>query len=321
RRVHVPVVSFGVSISRKFTDAEHANDKSPAKRPRGAGMGVKIPAVAGGVTLDAIQALLAQQSATLMEAQRATMAEMEVRQNARFQKVEQGLVEQKHVAKDLKTYIEDLEDRMTKVERAAREGPAMQPAQQPRRLTLVFGGWATQTRRHIILHQLSQAVTKLDLQRSFDSSPFTTGPRRSVALCNFEQRTGESLGETRARMMTIITAINSANAQLDGGEKALWCSFSRTPQERGKAALPGFVKRVVMTHKPDRKEDLDIEYYSGKSWIDETQLSGLGDAPISPGVLKVDTRAGPGWIDAEGLAMKTGVAKTNIQQMVEGHKF
>ena len=225
------------------------------------------------------------------------------------------------MAKDLRTSIQDLEDRMSKVEQATKHPPPVPVAQGPRKLTLVFGGWGAQTRRHIILHQLQQAVASLQLQKNFDSAPFTTGPRRSVALCNFEQRAGESVGDTRARMMTIIAAVNSANAHLDGGEKALWCSFSRTPQERGKAALPGFVKRIVMTHRPDRKEDLDIEYYSGKSWIDDTQLSGLGDPPISPGVKKVETRAGQGWIDVDGLASKTGATAASIQQQIDGHKF
>ena len=76
-----------------FEEGEPGQERSPSKRPRGTGMGVKIPPSSGGVTLEAIQSLLAQQSATLMEAQRATFAELEMRQNARFQTVEKSIVE------------------------------------------------------------------------------------------------------------------------------------------------------------------------------------------------------------------------------------
>ena len=222
---------------------------------------------------------------------------------------------------NLKTYIQDLEDRIAKVETAAKGGMGAVQRPETKKLTLVFGGWGQQTRRHIILHQLKMAVEALKLQQLFDTPPFTTGPRRSVALCNFQQRPNEAIHDTRARMLEVITAINAASAHLDGGDKPLWCSFSRTPQERGKAALPGFVKRIVLTHTPQKKDDLDLEYYSGKSWMDETQLSGLGDAPISPGVAKVDTRAGPGWIDLAGLAAKTGAQQEVLQKMVSEHKF
>ncbi|CAE7410353.1 unnamed protein product [Symbiodinium sp. KB8] len=295
-------------------------DKSPTKRPRG-GTGVKMPAGGTPVTLEAIQGLLAQQSATLLEAQRVTISELESRQNTRFQGIEKSIVEQKHVSADLKTYIQDLEDRVAKVEQSTKNGVVTVQRAEAKKLTLVFGGWGQQTRRHIILHRLKMAVEALKLQQLFDTPPFTTGPRRSVALCNFQQRPTEEIHHTRSRMLEVITSINAANAQLDGGDKPLWCSFSRTPQERGKAALPGFVKRVVLTHSPQKRDDLDLEYYSGKSWMDESQLSGLGDAPISPGVAKVDTRAGPGWIDVAGLAAKTGVQQEELQKMVNEQKF
>ena len=303
----VPVPSDGLD------DFDKDLNKSP-KRSRGAGAGVKMPPQTG-VTIEAIQQLLAQQSATLMEAQRETVAQLESRQNEKIKGLEQKMGQQAHVSRDLHTAIKDLEDRMAKVEHAGKQAPAISSGQDPRRLTLVFGGWGKQTRRHVILHQLGEAVQKLSLGAKFDSAPFTTGPRRSVALCNFQQRSSEGLGDTRGRMLEIITAVNSAKALLTGGDRPLWCSFSRTPEERGKASLPGFTKKVVMAHKPQAKEDLDVEYASGMSWMDDAQLTGMGEGPTTEGILKVDTRAGPGWVDLRSLASKAGVSREVVAQM------
>ncbi|CAE7462659.1 unnamed protein product [Symbiodinium necroappetens] len=284
-----------VPVPNDNFDEPGPEGRGSPKRARGAGTGVKMPAPEG-VTLEAIQQLLAQQSATIMEAQRATLTQLEARQDAKLQGLEKRIVDQSHVSHNLHTAIKDLEDRMARVESSGKQASSSAP-QDPRRLTLVFG-----------------------IGQQFDSAPFTTGPRRSVALCNFQPRERESASDTRSRMMTIINAVNAAQAHLVGGEKPLWCSFSRTPEERGRASIPGFVKKVVMTHKPGAKDDLDLEYSSGMSWMDEAQLSGVGAAPSTEGVVKVDTKAGPGWIDLKSLASKAGVTRDVVRQMVDEHR-
>ena len=295
-------------------------EKSPSKRHRGAGAGVKMPAPASSVvTLEAIQQLLSQQSATLMEAQRLTISQLEARQDQKMQKLEAKVDKHFETTTKVGADLRALEERLSRVEQ--RGGHGVSAPAEPRKLTLVFGGWPKQTRRHIVLHQLSEAVQKLDIRHLFDSEPFTTGPRRSVALCGFKVRDGETQSETRSRMLNVISTVNIARAQLVGSDRTLWCSFSRTPEERGRAALPGFIKKVVMQHKPTAKDDLDIEYRSGISWMGESQLCGLGEPPQGPDVQVVDTRAGAGWIDAAGLASKTGLTVVHIQQMVQEHQF
>ncbi|CAE7946668.1 unnamed protein product, partial [Symbiodinium sp. KB8] len=260
-QILVKAGAYTKSLSRQFQE--------------GFGAGVKMPP-AEGVTLEGIQQLLAQQSATIMEAQRATIDQLEARQNEKLQNLEKRIVAQSHVSKDLGTAIKDLEDRMAKVEHASRQPMGSGGQQDPKKL--------------------------------------------SVALCNFQPRDRESASETRSRMMAVISAVNGAQAQLVGGEKPLWCSFSRTPEERGRASVPGFVKKVIMTYKPGAKDDLDLEYSSGMSWMDEAQLSGVGVAPSGDGVVKVETRAGPGWVDIKQLASKAGVAKEVVGQMVRDHR-
>ncbi|CAE7946760.1 Ank3 [Symbiodinium sp. KB8] len=308
--------------SDPFDEPERGVHNSPTKRPRGtgSGTGVKMPPM-GGVTIEAIQELLAQQSATLMEAQRSTISQLEARQNEKIQALDSKIGRQGTVTDNLCQAVRDLESRLSKVEQSKGAiGPGGVQTDPRYRLTLVFGGWGKQTRRHIILHQLSEAIDKLNLKQYIDSAPFTTGPRRSVALCNFHVKEDETPGDTKTRMFAVIQAVNAAKASLQGGDRPLWCSFSRTTEERGKAAVPGFVKKVVLTHRPESKGELDVEYASGMSWMGEHQLSGMGDKPEGDGVAMVETRAGKGWIDVKRLADATGVSSATVQEMVDEHR-
>ncbi|CAE7911667.1 unnamed protein product, partial [Symbiodinium necroappetens] len=252
-------------------------------------------------------ALLSQQSATLMEAQRTTLnkalTDLEARQDTKMEKLD---TKQSQATEELAAQVRLLGDRLRKLE--GQGGPGLG---EGKKHTLVFGGWGRQTRRHVVLHQLSEVVEKLKLRPVLDELPFTTGPRRSIALPNFKPRQGEGPSEVRSRMMEVLTAVNGAQAQLVGAEKTLWCSFSRSPEERGKASLTGVVKKVVMTHRLGLKEELDLEYANGMSWLGEAQLSGLGEAPHRATV--VTTKAGPGWVDVKGLAEKdNGNAKVRV---------
>ena len=306
--------------SDPFDEPERGVHNSPTKRT-GSGTGVKMPPM-GGVTIEAIQELLAQQSATLMEAQRSTISQLEARQNEKIQALDSKIGRQGTVTDNLCQAVRDLESRLSKVEQSKGAiGPGGVQTDPRYRLTLVFGGWGKQTRRHIILHQLSEAIDKLNLKQYIDSAPFTTGPRRSVALCNFHVKEDETPGDTKTRMFAVIQAVNAAKASLQGGDRPLWCSFSRTTEERGKAAVPGFVKKVVLTHRPESKGELDVEYASGMSWMGEHQLSGMGDKPEGDGVAMVETRAGKGWIDVKRLADATGVSSATVQEMVDEHRF
>ncbi|CAE7422363.1 unnamed protein product, partial [Symbiodinium sp. CCMP2456] len=231
-------------------------DSSPQKRHRGTGTGVKIPhapPVEGSVTLEAIQALLAQQSATIMEAQRSTLAQLEARQNARIENMEAKMLEQQDKSEAITDKLQALGERIARLEKG--EGGNMLP--------------------------------------------------------DTKKMTNEAPSDTRGRMLEVITAINGAKASLAGSEKHLWASFSRTVEERGKAALPGFVKKVVMTQAPSLKSELDIEYSTGTSWIEDLQLSGMGK-PLQPDhAMEISTKAGPGWIDVKGLASKARVPEDN----------
>ena len=164
--------------------------------------------------------LLAQQSASLLEAQtvnlRDALAEHEGRQNKKFEhldgKIDQASAQTAKLEGELREAIERIQ---------ALEGRGSVPGGDHRRTSLVFGGWNENTRRSIILHQLEQSLAHLKVKHLFDSDPFTTGPRRAVALCHFTARPSETPPELRRRMLEIVQEVNGASLDLQGGKRSL----------------------------------------------------------------------------------------------------
>ncbi|CAE7637766.1 NLRC3 [Symbiodinium microadriaticum] len=294
-------------------DADLDEPKRPGDRGEDRGASPKKPrqghpaeAGTGGVTMDALRSLLAEQSVSLLQAQQlqisTALSAFEERQGGRMDKLEHRVHEQGSAVEGLEARLRDLGDRLAKVE--SQGAPAVGHGPD-RRSTLVFGGWAPETRRMVLLHQLDQALTGLKLKSYLDCDPFTTGARRSVSLCQFRARPNETQGEARQRMLHVVQTVNSAKLELEGGVRPLWCSFSKSPEERGRAALAAVVKKAVLRAAPHRAADLDVEFQSGRSWIKEDQISGMGTAPTEvrePRV--VHTKGGEGWIDDRTLARR-----------------
>ncbi|CAE7233474.1 unnamed protein product [Symbiodinium sp. CCMP2592] len=281
-----------------------AHEDSPAKRSKGA-----PAAEAGGVTMDAIKGLLAsalqEQSFSLLQAQQAqinsSLTAFEERQSARLVGLETSVQQQGEEVRGVQGQLQELAQRVTQLEsgvgeQAGRAGP-------DRKHTLVFGGWGANTRKSVLLHQLQQALSGLKLLPLLDAEPFCTGARRSVALCPFKRRAHEAESDTRARMLEIIQVVGASKVEIEGAVRPLWASFSKSPEERGRAALAAVVRKVVQRCAPHRMLDLDVEYPSGRTWMKEDQLSGMGAAPDEVRNAKVvQTKAGAGWLDERTLA-------------------
>ena len=104
----------------------------------------------------------------------------------RIEGVETTVRHQGEAFRTLESQVKDLAARLSKVE----EQPAA--AGPNRKHTLVFGGWRQDTKRDVVLQQLSQALAALSLKGLLDTEPFCTGARRSVALCQFRKRPEEA---------------------------------------------------------------------------------------------------------------------------------
>ncbi|CAE7243875.1 unnamed protein product [Symbiodinium sp. CCMP2592] len=291
-----PDLDLDDDASHKAKGLEGRQD-SPAKRTKAA------PSVEG-ITMEAIRGLLQEQSFQLLQAQQAqissSLTAFEERQAARLDLIESTVQSQGAEVQGVQGQLRDLAARVSQLET---QGPGASTSGPDRRHTLVFGGWAANTRKATLLHQLRQALSALKLESHLDSEPFCTGARRSVALCQFRKRATEDESQPRSRMMEVIQVVNGSKVSLEGADRPLWCSFSKTPQERGKAALAAAVRKVVQRHAVHRMEELDVEYPTGRTWLREDQLSGLGEAP--PDVRhpkQVETRAGMGWIDERTLS-------------------
>ena len=225
------------------------------------------------LTVQALQMLLAQQSASLLEAQQAglrtALKELEDRQEVKMDRLDAKLDEASERTTNLETQLKAAVDRIHVLEeRGHQQGGA--PGGDHRKHSLVFGGWCDNTRRNVILHQLDESLKHLGLLPHFDSSPFTTGPRRAVALCNFSLRRGEQFPDLRRRMLEVVQEVNKSGLALQGGKRSLWCSFSRSPAERGKASVAGCIKKIVANHRANLLPELDLDYNAGSAWLSDT---------------------------------------------------
>ena len=69
---------------------------------------------------------------------------------------------------EVQAQLRELQDRVAKVELG---GPSYSSGSD-RKLTLVFGGWPSDTRRSVLLHQLDKALQGLRLREYLDMEPF-----------------------------------------------------------------------------------------------------------------------------------------------------
>ncbi|CAE7192990.1 unnamed protein product, partial [Symbiodinium microadriaticum] len=302
-------------------DPDLTEQDSPAKKQKAGGS-----TSSGEVTMDSLRQLLWEQAQMLLEAQKSStpqvqhaLQDLEHRQSQRMDVVESKLQQHDNKVSGIEERMLELQDRLAKVEQGSGSSAGRGP---DRRATLVFGGWRNQTRKSVLLHQLNGALDGLHLKAQFDSEPFTTGLRRSIALCNFKKREGEGDDGCRARMFRILQAVNEAKVVMDGADKPLWCSFSRSPEERGRAAVAALVKKTVMRLCPGRGGDLEVEFSTGMTWIRDDQLSGMGEAPREVrNPMEVLTKAGKGWIDEYTLSKWCDVDVSAVRDIASEHRF
>ena len=123
-------------------------------------------------------------------------------------------------------------------------------------------------------------------------------------------------------MFHVFQTINSSMVTLEGVPKPLWCSVSKSPEERGRASLAAVIRRVVIRLAPHRQQDLDLEYKTGRSWIKEDQPSGMQEAPADVHSARVvKTKAGEGWIDEKMLSKWVEARLEDVKGIIDEYNF
>ena len=219
--------------------------------------GGESPGSGGGlVEVDALRKLLSEQSAMILESQRiaveAAVGVLEKKQSERFDLMDKRMADHGSKLEQMDVSQQDLLHRVKALEQGGRfdnaSGNDGRSLVSKYACTLVFGGWARDTRRQMLLSQLDAALAFLSLDELLDERPWTTGPRRSTAMVKFKFREGEGHQEMRQRMLKLVTTFAEVDYKVAGNR--LWCTFSKTPEERARAGHASLVKRVVQAVAP-----------------------------------------------------------------------
>ena len=176
------------------------------------------------------------------------------------------------------------------------------------RRTLIIGGWLQDTRKAVIESE-AMAILQLDSVRELlDVDKIAVfGPRRSVGMIKFVQRSGEeSLSQVKDRMWKVVKAIAAAKIVLQstrsaGEDKIVWAAFMKTKAARQRTAHISMIRRVAMNLAADSKND-----EGGVLNVEHTQAQAYD----------MDWNAGTIWCGIHKLGSATHRAPKNSEQVL-----
>ena len=218
--------------------------------------------------------------------------------------------------------VDRLQEQMTQLLRGGR--PSGSGSEVDRRFTLIYGGWPRDTRKQVILQQLSEALEQLGVQDLLDHPAFCTGPRRSTVMSVFTVRPGESEYSTRRRMHNVIMALANNEVNLPGSQKKMFATYSKSRAERAVASHAGWLKRTVTTMGQEIASQLDVEYATGTCWLGSSMV-GSATRPTEPGtdeqgMLREEHEGIKVWVDVKSLAKECRKSTQDIRRMLEDHR-
>ena len=274
------------------------------------------------VDLETPKSLLAEQSAQLMENTRMAVSNMMAGVKEDLDLHKREIKEEVH-ATNVK--VQTMDDRLQmltgRVEALERKGPlaaapAIAAAVDRHKFTLVYGGW--------LLCQLNSALASLDPAGLTDTSAFTTGPRRSLALQTFVIRPGEkNFTSMRNRMSVIIAGISNSRVLVGEGDSRLWVSFSRTKEARQNGDHSAWMRRMVRHVMPEEEEWLELEYAAGGSWLKATKVSSAVDSPPevpSADLLFDESKPNRPWVNTGKIAELLKVPPGKVREAANATK-
>ena len=274
------------------------------------------------ITEDTLRQLLQDTQTAILTAQQdnltKAMRDLQVAHDKRFATMEDQLQEQTTVTTDLQDQLTALASRVSKVEDGSTTASAElgnNTDTMRRKLTLVIGGSAVDTKRATILDKVNSLIADLKLKELTDESPFCTGPRRTCALLPFKVRTGEGVPEAKDRMHRVLSATVASKTPVAGMTWPPWCGVSKTPAERLRASHCRLLRRVIAALDAQLLPHAEHDHNRGSTWLENTLVGcTMTQAPSidSYKLLHVPNKKGH-WINIWGLASELKVQFSHVE--------
>ena len=276
------------------------------------------------LTVDMMRALLAETRDSLMQstkdAVRTEVQALEVRQNAKFQQLDDKVAGQSSRIDDFEKQLSSLQSRMDKLEDGGSTTASSDTPDSQRKLTLVVGGFPRDSRKQVVLDKVQEMITALRLDSQIDRAPFCTGPRTSFCLLPFVKRAGETHADARDRMHKTMGALIRSQTVVEGAKKPLWIGPSKTREERAVAAHCTFVRKIVAYFSPDRVADIDCDYGKGTTWLGRSKLGCIRSSPEGDNhkLFRFVGKPNEPWVDLSALASELQSDVDEVESYVQG---
>ena len=200
--------------------------------------------------------------------------------------------------------------------------------------TLVFGGWARDTKKSII-EQESEVFLRTDgMKALIDVDHLSVfGPRRSVGMMKFCQRDGETFANMKTRMWEVVRLVGATKLELPstkefGSVRTLWASFVKTKTARIRSSLVSQVRRITCELALEAKNAeggikhilntqhtaYDCDWNLGTIWCGTQKLA--SSTHKAPRTGEIITLPG-GWVSLDAIVITTGCTPDEAKQAFE----
>ena len=299
----------------------------------------KSPDVGAGVTVDLLRQLLAEQQEAISLTVTQAVSELEQRQGARLQKLENQLGMQTDQMNDLSAQckrdrdhmldyekqmngaVDMIQQRLAKLEKGDSASTTATGATEDerRQTTLVFGGFRRDTKRTLIVTAVQQGIKDLQLEADVDRDCFATGPRRSFCLLPFFLRKNEHMGQLKERMRKVMMAFQQKRIPIEGHDRTIWCTFSKPRDARERSGHCRTIRAAVYAFNRDKIEEVDSDYTTGTTWIGQSMLGSAVTKPPHPDhrVHTIDGKTCRPWVDLTALSEETQADMTELEEFFQ----
>ena len=285
------------------------------------------------VTVGLLRNLLAEQQRNILDAQREiirdsvqnAMHNFEERQEGKVQAIQDKVDGFQGAMTDVRKQLGDLQAKVKDLETGAGSTAAPSSTEDEsrrNRQTLVFGGFARDTRRNEIVEKVGAALKLAKVANKVDGSPFTTRPRSSFALLRFELRDGEHPDKLKSRLHEVMDAVIRQKVPIAGRDRPMWVGLSKTKHERIKAQHCGAVRAAIRYFDEFSFRHTDCHYQTGTTWVGQSRVACATDpAPNHDGarIHFPPDKGHQGWIDVTALSGELQCDPDELEKfLVEG---